>query len=184
MAVTKLLGGCLLAFVCLSTGCESMSNTAAGGLIGAGTGAGLGALAGGGKGALIGGLAGGLVGGAVGNSMDQQQKAATQQQLAAAEAARNAVPPVGMSDVIQMTRSGMSDGVIITQIRNSGSTYQLSLEDLRTLQANSVSQAVIYEMQSRPPVVRVAPRPYYGPGYYYAPPPPPPPAIGVGVVVR
>jgi surface antigen len=168
----------LLAALGLSSGCESMSNTAKGGLIGGGAGAGIGALAGGGKGALVGGLVGTVAGGLIGNDVDQQEKRNMQTRVAVAEA-RQAGPPLGITDVVQLTREGQSERVIINQIRNTGSTFQLSTEDIRMLQANNVGQYVIAEMQSRPPAVRVV-----RPGYYYPPPPPPPVYGGVGVIIH
>ena len=173
MVAKKLLtAGSLLALVCLATGCESLSNTAKGGLIGGGAGAGLGAIAGGGKGALIGGLIGTGVGGLIGNDVDQQEKHQAQDRLAVAEA-RSARPPLGMSDVIQLTRDSINETVIINQIRSTGSTFQLSTEDIRTLSANNVSPNVIAEMQNRPPVARVIYRRPPPPVVYYEQPPPP-----------
>lgn len=173
-----MLGG-LLAVMGLA-GCESMSNTAKGGLIGGGMGAGLGAVAGGGKGALIGGLAGTLIGGAVGNDADQHERRQMEHHLAVAES-RPSAPPVGIADVILFTREGVSDAGIIGRIRSSGSTFQLSYEDVRLLEANNVNPRVIAEMQNRPRVrvIRRDPPPVI---YYDYPPPPPPPAVGVGVI--
>jgi hypothetical protein len=98
---------------------------------------------------------------------------------------------MGIADVIQWTKDGRSDDVIINQIRTTGSTYQLSSEDVRLLSANGVSDRVIMEMQNRRPemyprrrLVPVQPVPViYGP-----PPPvilaPPPPGFAVGVHIR
>lgn len=202
MNVKKLaITGVVLAAL-MNGGCEHMSNTAKGGLIGGGVGAGLGAAAGGGKGALIGGLIGTGVGGLVGNDMDQQEKRHTENRLAVAEAnaAANTLPPpasvspLGMADVIQMSREGMSDSMIINQIRSTGSTFQLSVEDLRMLQANTVSPRVIEEMQMRRPATRVIREPHViyhespAPVYVYPSPRPrayPPGGyIGVGVYAR
>jgi surface antigen len=154
-----------------------MSNTAKGGLIGGGAGAAVGAAAGGGKGALIGGLAGGLIGGAVGNDMDQQEKRRMENRLAVAES-RPVGPPLGITDVVQLSRQGLSDGVIINQIRATGSTFQLSVEDIRMMKSNNVSDVVIAEMQNRPPVRYARPAPVV----YYDYPPPPPPRASVGVI--
>jgi surface antigen len=174
----KLLLSSTLAAVCLASGCETMSNTAGGGLIGGAAGAGIGEAVGGGRGALAGGLIGMLTGGLIGNSIDQKEKQQRDAQLAAAQA-RPVAPPLGITDIMQMTRNGSSDAVIINQIRATNSTYQLSTEDIRMLQTNGVSQTVIIEMQNHPPVVVQQPvyvRP--APAYYYVAPPPPP-VIGV-----
>ncbi len=170
-----LLSTGLLAIVGLSTGCESMSNTAKDGLIGGGIGAGLGAAAGGGKGALIGGLAGTAIGGLIGNDADNQQKHAQQARVMAAEAQANAVqgPQVGITDVIQMTKQGQREDIIINQIRGTNSTFQLSMADISLLQENQVSPNVIAEMQTRRPMRVVQQQVVMPARYYYAPPPRP-----------
>jgi hypothetical protein len=89
-----------------------------------------------------------------------------------------------MIDIIQMSRDNMSDTMIINQIRSTNSAYLLSVEDLRMLQANSVSPRVIEEMQMRRPATRqiiYQERP--APVYVY-PPPPPRGYVGVGVYAR
>jgi uncharacterized protein YcfJ len=175
----KLLLASTVAAVCLTSGCESMSNTAGGGLLGGAAGAGIGAAAGGGKGALAGGLIGMLFGGLIGNDIDQKEKRQKEAELAAAQA-RPVAPPLGITDIMQMTRSGMSEAIIINQIRATNSTYQLSTEDIHMLQTNGVSQNVIIEMQNHPPVVRVVQQPVYvrpAPTVYYVQPAPPPPAV-------
>ena len=188
MLRNRLIALSFAALVAASTGCESMSNTASGALIGGGTGAGIGALAGGGRGALIGGLAGTAVGGLIGNDIDQKEK--KQAQLAAAAAGSNAV---GLSDVIQMNRRGMSDDVIMNQIASTHSTFNLSNEDLNTLKANNISDRLIGYMQScrqavvvrpAPVVYQPAPAVVYQPVPVYQPLPPPPPTVGVGVMIR
>lgn len=194
-AATLLLG---------SVGCESMSKTAQGGLVGGGVGAGLGAAVGSasgnaGKGALIGGLAGTVMGGLVGNDMDQQDKKTKDIQLANAQAAA-ARPTLSVADVQRMAAGGSSDDIIINQIRTTGSTYNLTVDDIQFLTSNGVSSRVITEMQnSRSRPVAVAPPPQVvrervyvreqpevvyvrpAPVYYVPPPPPPPPAVGFGV---
>ena len=83
MKVLKITGAALLATcMLLSSGCNSMTNTGKGALIGGGggaaVGAGLGALIGGGKGAGIGSAIGAAVGAGagalIGKKMDNQQK--------------------------------------------------------------------------------------------------------------
>jgi hypothetical protein len=84
--------------------------------------------------------------------------------------------------------------VIINQIRTTGSTYQLSTEDLKQLRANGVSDNVIKEMQNRHPNAYRRPRYVVGPPgppVFVAPPPPvyivgppPPPSFGVGFHVH
>jgi len=190
----------ILAGALLSGGCESMSGTAKGGLIGGGAGAGLGALAGSasgnaGKGALIGGLAGTVIGGIVGNDVDSEEKKRTERRLAVAESRPAMIQSnsarLGVFDVIQLSKEGMNEDVIINQIRSTGSTFQLSTEDVRALSANNVSPRVIVEMQNRQPVARVVhqqPQVIYHhrpqPVYVVDPYGPPPPVIGAGFYTR
>jgi hypothetical protein len=168
-----------------SGGCSTMNNTEKGAGIGAalGTGAGLalGAATGNPRtGAVVGGLLGTGVGAAVGNDADRADQARRDaNQVAVATAQAQAVAQqsrLGMTDVIHMAQQGMDDTVIINQIHNTGSTFQLSVSDLETLKANSVSPAVISAMQNaRAPVV-MAPQPVVvrPPGVIYAAPAPPP----------
>src|SRR6185312_12764425 len=133
-------------------------------------------------GAAVGGLAGTSVGAAIGSDKDVQVQRQQNMQYATAVANAQAqanANRLGMTEVIQMSRDGQSDQVIINQIRNTGSTFQLSVADLSTLRTNNVSPDVITAMQSaRPaPVIVGAPPPqppvvYAGAPYYYAPPPP------------
>jgi hypothetical protein len=176
----------IAAVVPILNGCSSMSHTGegalAGGAIGAGTGALISKATGGnaGTGALIGAGAGALLGGAIGNEQDQREKRAMQ-----AQAAANA-SQVGITEVVQMTKDGQSEEVIINQIRTSRAPIQLSAGDLQYLRQNGVSDRVIVEMQNH----------QYGYGYrrggyvavqqpvYVVAPPPPPPPVGVGLVIH
>jgi hypothetical protein len=183
--VTRLLVVVVAGAAVGSTGCSTLSNTekgvGLGGLIGAGAGTALGAATGNPKtGAVVGGLLGAGVGGAVGADADREERR-EQRQAAVAQAAATARanPPLGMTDVVRMTRDGVDPNVIINQINNSGSTFNLSNGDVEYLTQCSVDPRVIQAMQTaRPavvvdrgpravvvrepgPVVYVAPRPYY-----------------------
>src|SRR5689334_6267094 len=104
-----LVGGALLV---LGGGCQSMSNTDKGALIGSATHhTGAGAV----LGTAVGAIAGGLTGSAIDNS-ERKQAAAN----AAAVAAANQPPPLSLEDVQKLSASGTSDRVIINQIRASG----------------------------------------------------------------
>ena len=147
----KLRLACGLVLPILFTcGCSTMSNTekgaAAGGVIGAGTGALIGSATGHtGAGALIGGAVGALSGGLVGNAIDKSEE-----RTAAMVAATNNPPrgPLGITDVAQMAQQHVSDDVIISQIRSTGSVYRLSAEDVIWLKQNGVSDGVVVEMQA------------------------------------
>lgn len=171
-------------------GCSTMDNTTKGAGIGTaiGTGAGLavGAATGNPKtGALVGGLLGAGVGGAVGNDIDRQDQEKRDIRQAAAIATAQAQQRMGLTDVIHMVNQGHDPQVVINQIRNTGSTFQLSANDLDFLKANNVPPQVIAEMQNaRPaPVVVGPPRPAV---IYQDGPPvviyrrPPPPAVYFG----
>jgi hypothetical protein len=127
-----------------------------------------------GGGAAIGGAIGALTGGLIGNAHDR-----TEQQIQAAEARSQ----LGVTDVVQMAQSQLSDEVIINHIRTSGSVFQLSAQDTIWLKQNGVSDRVVSEMQRT--TLRGPYRAVYTavpacppPVYVVAPPPPPP--IGFG----
>jgi surface antigen len=190
------VGLAILAGCPFLTGCAGASKTAQGAGIGGAIGAGTGALIGkanngkAGQGALVGGLIGAGVGGLIGNEHDRQDKAAMEERIRQAESS----PPMGMDDVIQLTKDNTPEDVIISQIRSTGSTFQLTTEDVRTLNSSGVSPSVIKEMQYRRPGSH--PRPRYGPPpgpvivhpvqpVYVVPAPlPPPPGFGVGLHFR
>jgi hypothetical protein len=159
-------------------GCESMSNTekgaGLGGLIGAGTGAAIGSATGHtGAGALIGAGVGALSGGLIGHGVDESEKKA---QLAAAAA----VPPrgpLGITDIVQMAQSHVTDDLIISQIRTTGSVFQLSANDTIWLKQNGVSDVVVKEMLA---TANRVPRRYYSAAPVYVVEPEPPVAVGVG----
>jgi uncharacterized protein YcfJ len=173
----------------ISTGCSTMSDTdkgiLGGGAIGAGTGALIGSATGhAGAGAAIGAAVGGLSGGLIGNEMDENKK--KQDAAIATVQAQQAAPvrgPLGLQEIAQMAQQGISDPVIIGQIRSTRSIYNLSPSDIAYLKQYNVSDAVVLEMQATPSRVvpvdgRVYGRPY-GPDVVYVAPPPP---VGVGVV--
>jgi hypothetical protein len=176
-------GSVLLVTLALTCGCASMNNTETGALGGGAIGAGTGALVGHalghtGGGALIGAGVGALSGGLVGHAIDDSEK----KQDAKLAAATAAPPrgPLGLTDIISMAQQHISDEVIITQIRATGSLYNLSASDIIWLKQNGVSDEVVREMQ----LTAQYPRRYYRPvpAYYVVPEPPPPPvSVGFGV---
>lgn len=167
-------------------GCESMTQTdkgvLGGGAIGAGTGAIVGnALGHTGAGAAIGGVVGALSGGLIGNSIEKSEQR-TEARIAAAQAQTQAQSQIGMADVIQMAQNHISDNVIISQIRTSGSVFHLSGQDVVLLKQNGVSDCVVQEMQAtatRAPRRVYAASPVYQ-SVYVVEPAPPPVAVGFG----
>jgi hypothetical protein len=170
----------LLLALALLSGCQNgqLNNTGEGALIGGSGGAAIGALADRkrpGEGALIGAGLGAATGALVGHSVDEKEK---REAAAKAAAAQAALTP---EDIARMTREGISDSVIINQIRSSGTRYNLNADWIIWLQQNGVSQSVITEMQntSRRPYYRRAYAEYGEPVYMV--PGPPTPSVGIAV---
>lgn len=128
-------------------GCQTFTEKgmALGGLLGAGTGAIIGSQTGNaGAGAAIGAALGGIGGGLVGAGMDE-----TEERNKARIAAATAPPPtpqLSVADVVQMAHSGVSDEVIVSSIRNSGSVYNLNSSDIVALHNQGVSDRVLQVM--------------------------------------
>lgn len=167
----------------LLCGCSGMTNTDKGVLAGGGLGALAGGLIGGATGnavpgAIIGAGLGGVAGGLTGAGIDEAERKAEARAVCAA----NAVGPrLGLTDIVTMVQQGVSDDVIITQIRTSGSVFYLSASDLGYLKNDcGVSDRVVMEMQATANRCRL-----YRTVPVYGPPPPvyvvEPPPVGVGV---
>ncbi len=137
-------------------------------------------------GALIGGALGMVSGATLGNARDRQiadYRAYQYQQQQ--QYAQQVAKTVTSQDVISMTRSGLSEPVIINHIQANGVRQELKVADVIFLHENGVSQQVISAMQranvgaaavttapapvyhSAPPVVIER---YVSPRYHYAPP--------------
>jgi hypothetical protein len=70
---------------------------------------------------------------------------------------------LALADIAELVKAGCGDEVILNQIRKTGSTYSLTVPDIKYLKQNAVSDSVIAEMQG-------VPSRCIGPGYG-APPP-------------
>jgi len=151
-------------------GCRSPYYADQGAMVGGATGAGVGAVIGdasgnAGAGALIGGAIGAITGAAVGSDMDRE--------VAGAIAAKRRAA-VSIDGAIAMSREGLSEDVIIKQVRTRGLDRRLSTEDLIRLRQNEVADNVIQAMQSSPVATEVPPQPvvirehygYYDDHYY------------------
>ncbi len=123
-------------------GCESMGENTKRGAIG---GAVVGSVAGGVighqmgrgiEGALIGGTIGALGGGAIGSSIDARSK----------DDIMSSGEKLGISDVIVLSKSGMSDDMIVDKIAKTGSVYRLSVEEIEALRKEGVSTRVVNYM--------------------------------------
>ncbi len=148
-------------------------------------------------GALIGGAVGLLTGSALGHSMDRRAAdAQATQQYAQQVRQQQLARAVSTQDVVQLTKNGVGEGVIINHIRQHGVQRRLEVHDVIALHQQGVPESVISAMQhasigppspAPPPVVRqpvvveelhyVAPAPYWrrydfhGPHYRRVGPP-------------
>ena len=173
-----------LVLVASLAGCASPYRADQGALFGGLTGAGVGALVGNavgstGAGAAIGAGVGALSGAAIGGSLDEIE-ARNRAEIAARIGRPAPVGTVTMDDVIAMTRSGVSEDVIATYVRNHGMSHPLQASDLIMLQQQGVSPRVVQAMQAPPvqvaqpvvyreyapgPVIVEGPGPCWGPYY-------------------
>lgn len=188
--IARIVPICFALLVAGSGGCSHMSNTekgaGIGGAIGSGAGLAVGAATGNPKtGAVVGGLLGAGVGAAVGNDKDNQIQERREIQQANAIANAQAQQRMGITDVVHMVQQGHDEQVIVNQIRNTNSSFQLSPSDLDFLKSNGVPPRVIVEMQNarstavvtggRPVVIREPAVIYREPApvvIYRRPPPP------------
>jgi hypothetical protein len=134
-----------------------------------------------GAGAVVGGALGLMTGELIGNAKDEEiarGRAQAQYQQQMAYRSSRAVSP---ADVVNMTRNGLGEQVIITHIRQNGAQHQPQVADIIALHQQGVSQNVITAMQQAslatapPPSAVYAPAPRYAPviveqRHYVAPP--------------
>jgi len=139
-------------------------NTARGAVLGGLGGAVVGGLIGdhnrkAGAGAAIGGAIGAVGGAVMGNARDQeiaqqrqQQYYSHQQRVYVQQQQQQAYiqAAVSTSDIVSMSRSGLSDSVIINQIHSRGVQRQLQVNEIISLHQQGVSEHVITAMQNAP----------------------------------
>ncbi len=170
----------------LGTGCSTMNNTERGTLAGAGIGSVAGALIGKATGnpktgAVVGALGGGLVGNLVGQDADRKEERIEGVRQATAEQSYRTDQPGRVGEIVELTRQGQDETVILNHMKNNRMTFRLSVDDLNTLKANSVSPRVIAAMQNSggtvvvntPPPRTVVVREVVHEPVYMVPPPPP-----------
>lgn len=171
------------------------NDTVGGAVVGGGVGALTGAAIGGrkqrGEGALIGAGVGVLAGGLLGKAADNadQRQAAAGMAVAANANAQAAAQAVTNFDLVEMTRAGVSEDLIISTIRSRGGRFDLSPTGLIALKQSGVSDRVVLAAQTGtgagfapapqtavyapapPSVIYVRPQPavrfYYGPHWGY-----------------
>ena len=181
-ALTLTLGSSVLVLAGCVNPDGTQNNTGSGALIGGAMGALTGAAIGGhhdgGEAALIGAAVGAMAGGLVGNSMDQQQQARLHQQAPQTYMHVEQGQPLSVADVKALAKAGISDDVIVSQIRNSRTVYRLSAPDIIDLRGAGVSDNVVNFMINTPGLIGgssgVAPAPQASAVVVAQPPPPPP----------
>jgi hypothetical protein len=147
------------------------NDTAVGAVAGGGVGAITGALIGGKKngegGALIGAGVGALTGGLIGKSVDNADQRQFAAGVAATQQANAQVAAMAVTnyDLVEMTRAGVSEDLIISTIRTRGGRFDLSPPQLIALKQQGVSDRVVMAAQSAS-----ANGGYAGPAYAAAPP--------------
>lgn len=145
-----------LAILFAGAGCQSSPNRTGegalmGGLLGAGAGAIIGNQAhdrdqGRTQGALIGGVVGALGGALAGSQVQKQPQQQPQQQtVQQAQAANPNQMPI--QQIVDMSKQGVNEDVIVDRIRMSNSKYSLSVTDVEYLRGQRVTQKVISAMQ-------------------------------------
>ena len=123
--------------------CNCSTNTGTGAIAGTTVGAGAGALIGGGGGALI-GSAVGLIGvGLIGAGIDEQDRKVMEKTSPRTVDRMDRGEPLTINDIIKLSQGGVTDEVIITYLRNTRSSYNLSQAQIRRMQEAGVSQQVI-----------------------------------------
>jgi len=94
--------------------------------------------------------------------------------------------PPGVQDVVKLKQAGLSDDVILAQIKNSGATYNLTVDQILSLKNQNVSDAVIKALISgsgnaAAPAATAATPPPAPPAAPAAPPPAPAPVAAPNV---
>ena len=130
-----IIAGLWVAAGVILAGCETPggapNNTGTGALAGGGIGAASGAVIGAGvagrpgEGALIGGAVGAVTGGLIGYSLDERQRAQLQTQSPETYNRLDRGEPLGIEDIKALSRAGVSDDVIISQIQATHTIYHL-----------------------------------------------------------
>jgi uncharacterized protein YcfJ len=179
--VLSLAGMAVLVSGCVNPD-GSPNNTGTGAIVGTALGAVTGAAIGGpghgGQDALIGAAVGALAGGLIGNSADREQEARLQAEAPQTYERVYQGTPLAIADVKALARAGVSDDVIINQIKNSRTIFHLTAADIIDLRNAGVSDKVVNFMINTASTVEVTSEPPVA----YIQQPPPPPAVDTVVV--
>lgn len=129
-------------------GCQSAKTRTAegsviGGLLGAAAGGIIGHQSGHGtEGALIGAATGAVAGGVVGSQIEKPG-----QEQAAAQSAPSS--QMSVAEVLDLSRQGVNEDIIIDRIKTSGTVLALSQNDISYLRQQGVSERVIAALQGQ-----------------------------------
>ena len=125
--------------------CETKTGTGA--LAGAGVGALAGGLIGGNAtGALIGAGVGALAGGLIGAALDEQDRKIMEKNSPQTLQKLDDKESLSIYDIEAMSKNGLSDNVIISQIQSTKSVFHLTTEQIIDLKKSGVSETVIEYM--------------------------------------
>ena len=155
---------------------DTVSGTFLGGAMGAITGAIIGGKHHAGQDALIGAGVGAVTGNLIGRSKDaNDERRAAQGAAAVGQMNQQAMAmAVTDNDLVQMTRAGISDDVIISTMRSRGTRIDLSPQALIALRQQGVNDRVVMAAQQMGAGSGYAPgAPAYGPTVVSEVPPPP-----------
>jgi YMGG-like Gly-zipper len=153
--------------IALAPSANGQTRTGQGAVVGGATGAVIGGIIGHQnhetpEGALIGGAVGAIAGGLIGRSQENQIARDRYNQQQAYNQGRYAqqqvvmASGVNMNDVISMSRSGLSDQLIISQVNTKGVQRRLEVSEIITMHQQGVSDYVISAMQAAPLATQVA----------------------------
>jgi hypothetical protein len=129
---------------------DTLGGTVAGGAIGAVSGALIGGRSHRGEGALIGAGVGALTGNVLGRSQDRadEQRAASGAAVVAGMNQQAAATAVTNYDLVNMTRAGVGDDLIISTMQSRGARLDLSPQGLIALKQSGVSDRVVMSAQA------------------------------------
>ena len=175
--IASLVGMAILVAGCVNPD-GSQNNTGTGtivgGALGALTGAAIGGPGHGGQDALIGAAAGALAGGLIGNSADREQEARLQAEAPQTYERVDAGTPLTLDDVKALAKAGISEDVMINQIKNSRTVFHLTSADIIDLRDAGVSDKVVNYMINTPGTVGASAETPPGTMTYIQQAPPPP----------
>lgn len=128
-------------------GCADMTRTQSGALTGGMLGATAGAMMGDSGGdAFAGAAIGALAGGMIGNALDEQQQTTLQRENPATYQRISEGQPLAISDIIALSKAGVDDSIIMSQIDATRTVFRLSSLQIINLKDTGVSQRVINYM--------------------------------------